>query len=288
METTTVLEVTGLQKQYKEFELRDISFTLPKGYIMGYVGQNGSGKTTTLDIITHLRKADGGQSRVDGITFEEQPIAYREAIGYVGDSEMILMDFTIKEMRTVCKDFYRDFDVEKFDAFAKRWKLEGRKKIKEFSRGMRIKLQFAIVLSRKTKVLILDEATNGLDPVVRQQVLELLQEYISDGEHSVLFSTHILSDLEQIADYVFFIHNGRKIFCEAKDEIQEAYMSVRGGLEDLTPQVRSCLIGVRTSGIGFEALIKSDDAACMPQDCVLEKPTIDRIIVHMIQGMEER
>lgn len=282
------LEVSGLTKNYKDFTLSDISFTLPKGYIMGYVGQNGSGKTTTLSLISHLLKADGGESVIGGIRYEEQPIAYKEAIGFVGDSDGFMPDFTVKNIRTICRDFYPTFREQEFNDYMKRWKLPEKKKIKEFSRGMRVKLMFAIALARETKVLILDEATNGLDPVVRQQILEILQEYISDGEHSVLFSTHILSDLEQIADYIFFIHNGKKVFCETKEELQENWMLVKGGPGDLDTNMRRCLVGIKESGVGFEALIKSDDAACLPRECVLEKPLIDQIIVHMIQNMEGR
>ena len=219
-----VLEVRRLSKQYPNFALQDISFTLPKGYIMGYVGQNGAGKTTTLSSIMHLVKADEGDINVDGIRYEEDEVTYKEAIGYIGDSASMMPDFTLKQVRTILKDFYPTYQAQKFDALVKKWKLPEKKKVKDFSRGMRVKLMFAMVLSRETKLLILDEATNGLDPVVRQEILQLLQEYISDGEHSVLFSTHMLSDLEDIADYIFFIDGGRKIFFETKEELQEKFV----------------------------------------------------------------
>lgn len=282
------LEVKGLRKEYRDFTLSDISFTIPKGYIMGYVGQNGSGKTTTLSLISHLIRADSGECVIDGLRYEEQPVAYKEAIGFVGDSDGFLPDFTVKNIRSICRDFYSAFREQKFNDYMKKWKLPEKKKIKEFSRGMRVKLMFAIALARDTKVLILDEATNGLDPVVRQEILEILQEYISDGEHSVLFSTHILSDLEQIADYIFFINNGKKIFCETKEELQENWMLVKGGPEDLDVRSRKCLVGIKESSVGFEAIVRCDDAACLPQGCLLEKPLIDQIIVHMIQNLEGR
>ncbi len=280
------LEVKGLHKEYKDFTLSDISFTIPKGYIMGYVGQNGSGKTTTLSLISHLIKADGGECVIDGLRYEEQPVAYKEAIGFVGDTDGFLPDFTVKNIRSICRDFYPTFREQEFNAYMEKWKLPEKKKIKEFSRGMRVKLMFAVALARDTRVLILDEATNGLDPVVRQEILGILQEYISDGEHSVLFSTHILSDLEQIADYIFFINNGKKIFCETKEELQEGWMLVKGGLDDLDARSRKYLVGIKESGVGFEAIVRSDDAAYLPQDCLLEKPLIDQIVVHMIQNLE--
>ena len=150
---------------------------------------------------------------------------------------------------------------------------------------MKVKLQFAMALARETSVLLLDEATNGLDPVVRAEVLELLQEYISDGQHSILFSTHIISDLEQIADYIFFIENGRKIFCETREELQESYLLVKGGLDDLSTG-QKFLIGVKQNDIGFEALVKTDNAPFLSKSCVLEKPSIDQMIVHMIKEEE--
>lgn len=284
--SSQALEVRGLKKQYQNFELEDISFDLPKGYIMGYVGQNGAGKTTTLSSIMHLIKADAGSVNVDGIRFEEDEVAYKEAIGYIGDSASMMPDFTLKQVRMIMKDFYSTYQPQKFETLVKKWKLPEKKKVKDFSRGMRVKLMFAMVLSRETKLLILDEATNGLDPVVRQEILKLLQDYISDGEHSVLFSTHMLSDLEDIADYIFFINNGKKIFFETKEELQENFVLVKGGQEDLNAMTRKLLIGVQESGMGFEALAKTDDSPYLSDKCILEKPTIDKIVVHMIKGME--
>lgn len=282
-----VLEVKGLSKEYQNFALQDISFTLPKGYIMGYVGQNGAGKTTTLSSVMHLIKADKGDINVDGIRYEENEVAYKEVIGYIGDSASMMPDFTLKQVRTVLRDFYPSWEPEKFENLVKKWKLPEKKKVKDFSRGMKVKLMFAMVLSRKTKLLILDEATNGLDPVVRQEILKLLQDYISDGEHSVLFSTHMLSDLEDIADYIFFINDGRKIFFETKEELLESYVLVKGGQEDLNRQMRELLIGIEENQMSFEALAKADDGICLTEKCLLEKPTIDKIVVHMIREMEE-
>lgn len=283
---SNTLEVSGLTKQYRDFALQDISFVLPKGYIMGYVGQNGAGKTTTLSLIAHLIRADAGLCTIDGMTYEKQPVQYREAIGYIGDKDDFVPDFTVRDVRAVCRDFYPTFRADEFDALVRRWKLPEKKKIKSFSRGMKVKLMFAAVLCRDTSLLILDEATNGLDPVVRREILELLQDYIGDGERSILFSTHILSDLEQIADYIFFLHNGKKVFCETKEELQEEYLLAKGSLPELGADAKKCLLGVRGTDVGFEALIRTDDAACLPKECVLEKPTVDQIVVHLIQEME--
>ena len=214
-----LLEVRNLSKEYKTFLLDNISFTLARGYIMGYVGQNGAGKSTTLNLITNICKSSSGEIYVDGITCEEDESRYKESIGYIGDEFYFPDNFRIRDIRSVLRDFYKTFRTEKFDELTKRWKLDGKLAVKDFSQGMKVKLMFASVLARDTKLLVLDEATNGLDPVVRVEVLKLLQEYIADGERSVIFSTHILSDLEQIADYIYFIHEGNTVLYDAKDEL---------------------------------------------------------------------
>lgn len=279
-----LLEVKNLGKKYRDFRLEDISFTLPKGYIMGYVGQNGSGKTTTLDLITHVCKTKEGEIRVDGIRYEDDPVRYLESIGYIGEELLFPSDFTLKEIRAVMRSFYRGFDTARFDGLVGRFGLPEKKKVSTFSQGMSVKLMFATMLARQTKLLIMDEATNGLDPVARQEVLGLLQEYVADGEHSILFSTHILHDLEQIADYIYFIDDGRMVMYDAKDELLEGYLIVKGGLELLDDTLRGQLIGIEEHAYGFEAVVPSDLADMLPRGIVYEKPDIDRIVIHFIKN----
>ena len=281
-----ILEVRGMNKEFKEFKLKDISFNLEPGYIMGYVGQNGAGKTTTINLINHLKTQDSGEVKVNGISYEDNPVLYKEYIGYIGDESYFPEQFTVKNVRSTLKDFYKTFDERVFDDYVDKWKLTGNKKIGELSRGMKVKLMFAGVLSRDTKILILDEATNGLDPVMRSEVLEILQDYISDGKRSVLFSTHILNDLEQIADYIFFIDNGEKVMFDAKDELLEKFLLVKGGREDITKELDDKLIGKSETSIGFQGLIKSDDAVFANKNLLLEKPSIDEIVVRYIKNMK--
>lgn len=280
-----LLEVTNISKQYKNFTLEDISFSLPAGYIMGYIGQNGAGKTTTLNAITHLIQPQTGTVTINGIRFEEDPIAYRDLIGYIGDSSYFPQDMTAKDIRGILKDFYPSFRPEIFDQYRKKWRLPSDDKIKNFSRGMRVKLMFSSVLSRDTRLLVLDEATNGLDPMVRKEILSLLQEYISDGSRSVLFSTHVLADLEQIADYIFFIDHGKKIFCGEKEELTEKYLLIRGGLQDLSPRLEQALIGLEKNEFGFEALYDTGCGTVLPPGSAAIQPSIDQIVVHMIEEM---
>ncbi len=280
-----LLEVTNISKQYTNFALENISFSLPAGYIMGYVGQNGAGKTTTLNIITHLVRAANGNVSIDGLRYEKDPIRYLDCIGYVGDSSYFPEIMTVGQVRSVLRDFYPSFRPREFDRYVDRWKLPLKDKIKNFSRGTKVKLMFASVLARDTKLLILDEATNGLDPMMRKEVLELLQEYISDGSRSVLFSTHILADLEQIADYIFFIDHGKKIFCGVKEDLTDSYLLVKGGREDLTAKLRPALIGVEKNDYGFEALYDVKSDILLPAGLITEKPSIDQIVVHLFEDM---
>lgn len=280
------LEVNGLEKKYKDFTLENITLVLPKGFICGYVGQNGAGKTTTLDLITHQKKADDGVVKINGMEYDENPRKYKEMIGYVCDKCYFPNDFNLLDVKRVLKDFYQTFQEDKFMTLCKKWNLPEKKKIKDYSKGMSIRLMFAGVLARDTKLLILDEATNGLDPVVKQEILEILQDYIQDGEKSVLFSTHILSDLEEIADYIFFLHDGKKVFFDTKEEISEKYLLVKGGLEELTEEISKKLKGLKKTSVGFEGIIEADESAYVSQKCVLEKPTMNQIVVSYIKDME--
>lgn len=281
-----LLEVRNVSKHYKNFSLENIDFVLPKGYIMGYVGQNGAGKSTTLNLITNLCKCSEGEIYVDGITCISDAIRYKESIGYIGDEFYYPPNFTVRNIRGILKNLYPTFSVSKFDELLREWKLSEKMKVKDFSRGMKVKLMFASVLARDTKLLVLDEATNGLDPVVRVDVLKLLQEYIADGERSVIFSTHILSDLEQIADYIYFIHNGRKVLHDAKDELLENYLLVKGERRAVSPQLQKELIGIIDNAYGFEAILPSERADMLTSELHFEKPTIDEIVVHYIKNME--
>ena len=281
-----LLEVRNLSKEYKTFLLDNISFTLARGYIMGYVGQNGAGKSTTLNLITNICKSSSGEIYVDGITCEEDESRYKESIGYIGDEFYFPDNFLIRDIRSVLRDFYKTFRTEKFDELTKRWKLDGKMAVKDFSRGMKVKLMFASVLARDTKLLVLDEATNGLDPVVRVEVLKLLQEYIADGERSVIFSTHILSDLEQIADYIYFIHEGKTVLYDAKDELLESHLLVKGERRAIYPELQRALIGIMDNAYGFEAILPSDRADLLTNEFHFEKPTIDQIVIHYIRERE--
>lgn len=287
-ENMELLEVRNVSKHYKNFSLENIDFVLPKGYIMGYVGQNGAGKSTTLNLITNLCRCSAGEIYVDGISCDKDAVRYKESIGYIGDEFYYPVNFTVRDIRGVLKSLYSTFSADRFDDLLRKWNLSEKMKVQDFSRGMKVKLMFASVMARDTKLLVLDEATNGLDPVVRAEVLKLLQEYISDGARSVIFSTHILSDLEQIADYIYFIHDGRKVLYDAKDELMESYLLVKGEKRAVSPQLQKVLIGIIDNAYGFEAILPSENAGLLTGEFHYEKPTIDEIVIHYITDLESK
>ena len=280
-----LLEVKGLCKYYKDFAVEDINLVIPAGFIMGYVGRNGAGKTTTLNCISHLTKPDRGEIKIAGVSFDDDPIKYRDMIGYIGDSPFFPEDFNLTNVMSILKDFYTSFDKGKYLALCENWELSPKAKIKDYSRGMKVKLMFASVLSRETKLLILDEATNGLDPIMRMEILKMLQEYIEDGKKSVLFSTHIMEDLQDISDYIFIINKGREVLQGTKDDILEEYMIVKGG-PDVDADFLDKLIGIEQNEFGFSALIKSDDCTNLPPEINLEKPTVDKLVVHLLTSID--
>jgi len=278
------LEIRNLNKHLKGFSLKNIDLELPKGYILGYIGQNGAGKTTTIKLIMNQLKRDSGEIKVFGKEYEDDEAGYKDMIGFIGDECYFPTCFTLKDVINTLKDFYTSFDEIKFNEYAQKWELPYKKKIKDFSKGMKAKLSFASVLSRDTKLLLLDEPTSGLDPVIRSEVLEILQEYISDGERSVIFSTHIMSDLEKITDYLYFINNGEKVFYDTTENILETHLVVKGGIEDLKAEVKEKLIGYKSSNIGFEGLIYSEDKEYLAENLLFEKPSMDDIVVFYING----
>lgn len=283
--TDNSLEIEGLSKRIGDFTLSNINFRLPKGYILGYVGQNGAGKTTTIKLIMNMLKPDTGLITVDGKNIRDHEIEYKDSIGYISEKCFYPEEFTLKDIEDTMVSFYPSFKAEQFKRLAEQWELPYKKKIKEFSRGMQVRAMFAAVLARDTKLLLLDEATGGLDPVVRSEILELMQTYIADGERSILFSTHIMSDLEQIADYIYFLDKGKMVMEAAKDELVEQYVLVKGGMDDLDKALENKLIGTKKSRVGFEGLLSAEYIDFTGRKHVIEKPTIEQIIVFHIKDI---
>ena len=209
--------VKNLRKNYKDFQLKDISFSVPKGCIMGFVGENGAGKTTTLKGILNLINRDGGSVEIFGMDNIKDEKKIKEDIGVVFDECCFYDSLNPKESSKIMKRIYKNWDGKIFNDYLKKFQIPDKKIIKEFSKGMKMKLSIAIALSHKPKLLIMDEATSGLDPIVREEILDIFLDFIQDEEHSILMSTHITGDLDKIADYITFINNGEIIFSKSKD-----------------------------------------------------------------------
>lgn len=276
-----ILEIKNLNKSYEDFALKDISFSLPKGYIMGFVGQNGSGKTTTIRSILNMAKIDSGKISVFGLDSVTDTIAIKERLGVVFDSLYLAEHLNIKQIEQQLKPFYKDWDSKEFFSRAKEFDLPEKKKIGDFSKGMKMKLMITIALSHKAELIILDEPTSGLDPVARDELLDILAEYIEDENRGVLFSTHITADVERIADYVTILHDGKVWYTGEKDELTEKYAVIKGAEKDIPQKLKEKLIGFHAYRNGFEALIKTDDLAGVSSELEYEKASIDEILVYI-------
>ena len=272
------LEVRNLSKSFEGFQLHDITFTLPKGYIMGLIGPNGSGKTTTIKLILNMLKRTSGEVKIlgfDNIASEQEA---KRNLGVVFDSNYFSDEWKISQVEKSVSAFYENWNTQKFSETLKRFHIQPSKKVKELSKGMQMKLMLACAFSYDAKLLILDEPTSGLDPVSRDELLNILSEYIEDGEHSVLFSTHITGDLERAADYITYISYGELFFSGGKDEFIDSFRIVKGGCEELSTDLGKKMLGIRNFSTGFEALVKTEDLKQFAHLNV-EPATIDDIVV---------
>ena len=272
------LEVRNLSKSFEGFQLHDITFTLPKGYIMGLIGPNGSGKTTTIKLILNMLKRTGGEVKILGFDNIANEQAAKRNLGVVFDSNYFSDEWKISQVEKSVSAFYENWNTQKFSETLKRFHIQPSKKVKELSKGMQMKLMLACAFSYDAKLLILDEPTSGLDPVSRDELLHIVSEYIEDGEHSVLFSTHITGDLERVADYITYIRYGELFFSGGKDELIDSFRIVKGGREELSAEMSKKMLGIRNFSTGFEALVKTEDSKQFAHLNV-EPATIDDIVV---------
>jgi ABC-2 type transport system ATP-binding protein len=275
---TAALELSHVSKQYKNFQLNDITFSLPKGCIMGLIGDNGAGKTTTIKLILDQVKKSTGTIRIDGLD-SKNPHA-RDHIGVVLDEchfhEMLRPAMISTIMRGMCKNW----DDDLFRSYLSRLSVPN-KTVKEFSKGMKMKLSIAAALAHHPKLLILDEATAGLDPVVRNDILDIFYDFIQDEEHSILMSTHITSDLEQVADYITFLHNGQLILSDTKDSIDERFAVLKcGALSDVD---KSDIIRYRKNRFGHEILV-SGNAKKKYRNLISEQITLETLMLFYAKG----
>ena len=254
------LSVTGLTKHYDSgFTLDDATFDLPSGYIMGLVGPNGAGKSTLIKLILNMTTRDAGRIEVLGLDAMADEERAKEQLGVVLDSSYFIEYMTVDAVERTSSPMYPLWDHNLFDAYLRRFGLGRNKKIKDLSRGMQMKLMLAVALSHDAKLLILDEPTSGLDVLSRDELMDILSDYVADGGHSVIFSTHITADLERCADFLAYITNGMLYYSGPKDEFEDAFRLVKGGPDELTDGLQRAMVGIRTYATGFDALVRTQD-----------------------------
>lgn len=257
--SNNVLEINSLLKKYKDFTLDGVSFSIEKGTVMGLIGQNGAGKTTIIKLIMNMTERDGGSIKVCGLDNIEEECAVKNKIGYVADECCLFFNTTMEKTGKACAAAFEKWDSEKYSALLKKWDISEKKKISALSKGTQTKAMLAVALSHAPELLILDEPTAGLDPVARIEVLDMLREFVADGEHSVLFSTHITGDLDKIADVITLVINGKIHESMSIDMIEDKYAVISGAKDRLTPENERYAIGARKLNTGFEALVKKED-----------------------------
>ncbi|MCL2019226.1 MAG: ABC transporter ATP-binding protein [Oscillospiraceae bacterium] len=249
------IEVKNLVKNYDGFSLKDVSFNLPCGTVMGFIGQNGAGKTTTIKAILNLFKRNGGDIKIFGLDNIKDEEKIKEDISVVFDEICFHDTLNAYQLNKVFSYIYKNWSEKTYLDFIEKFELPLKKKIKTFSRGMKMKLQIAVALSHEAKLLILDEPTSGLDPVVRIEVLDVFREYMQDESRSILISSHLTADLEKIADYITFIDKGKILLSESKDKILESHRIIKCG-KDKVSEIKAEIIGSRITEFGAEVLVK--------------------------------
>lgn len=277
------LTVRNVTKRFPKFSLNNLSFVLPKGYIMGLVGSNGAGKTTTIKLILNMLEKEQGDISVFGFDSVENERKIKQNIGVVFDTSFFVEEWTISDTEKALSPFYDEWSQKTFTVMLDKFQLSRKMKIGSLSRGMQMRLMLAVAFSHNAKFLILDEPTSGLDPLARDGLLEMLQDYIRDGERSVLFSTHITTDLERVADYITVLEYGKLVFTGSTEDLLQDYYLIKGTPDELTQDLNNRIIGLRQTAMGFEGLIKADESNHY-KGYVLDTPTIDDIVVCISKG----
>lgn len=281
MISNNAIELNNIYKKYKNFTLENITLSLPTGCIMGLVGENGAGKSTLIKLIIGSIKKSSGEISVLGESDENKFCSLRQDMGVVPDEISFPENFKLKHIQKMMRLTYNRWDDKTFNGYIEKFQIDRNKKFKDFSFGMKKKLGIAIALSHNAKLLIFDEATSGLDPAARDELIEILYDYTRNEENSVIFSSHIVSDLEKLCDYIAVIHKGNMLFCEEKDVILEKYRMLRCSKEEISQISESDIIGKRVSPYGVQSVVKSE---AVPQNADFSRITLEDLFVFMIKG----
>lgn len=278
------LRVSHVNKDYPGFSLKDISFELPKGSVMGLIGQNGAGKTTTLKAILGLISSEG-DIEILGNVLGKEAISEKDDIGVVFDEMNFYETLTPEKTGNIFNKIYKNWDMQQYHEYLKQFNLPEKKEIKTFSKGMQVKLSLAVALSHHAKLLILDEATSGLDPVMRDEILDIFLDFVQDEDHSILVSSHITSDLEKIADYITFIDHGEVLLSKPKDELIYEYGIARCRESQFLKMDQSEILTYRKQEYQYEVLVdKKEQIQRKYPEMVVDRATLDEIMLLYIKG----
>ena len=270
------IEIKNLKKNYQNFSLKDVNFSIPEGYVTGFIGRNGMGKTTTIKSILSLIQYQGD---ILSIHDDEKTKLNNQKIGVIMDDSFLAKDWNMELVNKAMKVGYDVWDESTYWEFLEKFHIDKKLKIKELSRGMKIKLMLSIALSHNAELLILDEPTSGLDPSMREEFVEVISDYMQDDNHTVLFSTHITQDLETIADYIVFIDNGKIVLALEKEEFINHFMILKCGLESQNILDSSAILGQKKTKYNIEYLVKRDAIDEIPNEYVEDAITIDKIMI---------
>ncbi len=280
-----ILSVKGLSKKYDNFELNNINIELPKGMIMGLIGENGAGKSTTIKAILNLIHTEEGKIEIFGLDNKKEERKIKEDLGVVLDDSFLSEYLNATDIHKIMKNMYKNWDEKLYFSYLENFKLPKNKRLKEYSSGMKMKLKIMVALSHHPKLLILDEPTSGLDPIARNEILDLLQEFIQDENHGILVSSHITSDLEHIADYITFIHNGEKIFSKTRDELLENYAMVKCSEEEFKKIDKKDFVKYKKNRYEYEVLVENRYQFKQKyQGLIMDKSSLEDIMLIYSKG----
>ena len=284
---TNAIELNHISKSFGEFSLKNVTLAIPAGTICGLVGENGAGKSTLIRILMGALRPDSGTAAALGVDVSAPDfLNAKEDIGVVLDEGCFPETLTAPQVGRVMAATYRRWEQDTFDAYCRRFALPEKTAFKDYSRGMKMKLTIAVALSHQAQLLVLDEATAGLDPIVRDEVLEIFNEFTREEDHSILISSHILSDLEKLCDYIAFLHQGRLLFCDEKDRLLEEYGIFVGTADQVNSLQDGAVVARENSSFGgVRCLVKR---ALVPAGWALERPTVEDIVLFLVKGAKEQ
>lgn len=286
-EYENAIEISGVTKRYEGFTLDNVSFNVPKGSIMGFIGQNGAGKTTTIRSLLNITNIDEGEIRLLGLDHLDGEFEIKKRLAVVFDELPFHDVFNASDMARIFEGLYPEWDNAVYSAYLERFKLPAKKKIGQYSKGMKMKLQIACALSHNAELLVMDEATTGLDPVVRDEILHIFMEYLRDGERSILMSSHITGDLEKIADSVTFIDKGKILLSGYKDVILETHGILKCGKDEIGNIDRADIVSVRANEFGAEVMLcDRESAAHKYGGAIVDPASLDDIMLYYVHKNE--